>query len=313
MKPRPVVLLAGSTGRLGRLLTSRLAANDESLRLLKRAQRAEVGGGNVGSREHGKSVEIVLGDIRDRDSVRRAVRGAQVVISAFSAFGSAGASLREVDGEGNENLIETCEDEGVEHFVLVSVRGAAPDHPMELHRLKYRAESRLMRSRLSWTILRPSSFTETFLELICAPLVHDGKAMIFGQGRNPVNFVSAHDVATYVQRAMTDASMRGHALDIGGPDNLTLTRLVELFAAEVGLAASAKHIPRFMMRLLSVVAAPINPTFARQVQAGVIMDTRDMRFDAAELQRKYPEIRLTSVAEVARREYGSVLAAAGIA
>jgi hypothetical protein len=39
------------------------------------------------------------------------------------------------------------------------------------------------------------------------------------------------------------------------------------------------------------------------VQAGVVMDTTDMTFDATQLAQRYPEIPMTSVAAVARRDY----------
>jgi hypothetical protein len=34
-----------------------------------------------------------------------------------------------------------------------------------------------------------------------------------------------------------------------------------------------------MMRLMAVLMRPLNPTLARQIQAGVVMDTHDMSFD----------------------------------
>jgi hypothetical protein len=39
------------------------------------------------------------------------------------------------------------------------------------------------------------------------------------------------------------------------------------------------------------------------VQAGVVMDTTDMTFNASPLILRYPQIPLTTVAESARRDY----------
>jgi len=41
----------------------------------------------------------------------------------------------------------------------------------------------------------------------------------------------------------------------------------------------------------------------------VLMDTTDMSFDAGDLRRRFPAFSLTSVAEVARRDYGRSRAA----
>ena len=49
----------------------------------------------------------------------------------------------------------------------------------------------------------------------------------------------------------------------------------------------------------------VKPMIARQIQAAVVMDTRDMSFDAAETARRYPSVVPTSLAEVVRRDYGA--------
>ena len=283
--PALTVVIAGGTGRLGRLLVDRFRARGEEVRVLSRAP------------EH-------AGDVRDPLALDRALAGARVVISAFSAFGMQGVTPRRVDWEGNANLVAAAEKHGVGRFVLVSALRASADHPMELARMKHLAEQRLIASKLSWTILRPSTFTETFQMVLCAPLLEKGKTVVFGRAENPVNFVSAHDVAKFVELAANEAALAGEVLEIGGPENLSLVQFVETFRSAVGATGSVKHIPRFMMRFLSQAARPFRPTFARMVQAGVVMDTTDMSFDAADLRRRFPAISLTTVAEVARRDYG---------
>ena len=108
-----------------------------------------------------------MGDIRDRQAVARAVAGARVVISAVSAFGMKGVTPRQVDLQGNLNLIAAAESTaGVERFVLVSVLGASAGHPMELARneVRRRAETEAEQARL--VDLRPSTFTETFQQIL---------------------------------------------------------------------------------------------------------------------------------------------------
>jgi hypothetical protein len=48
---------------------------------------------------------------------------------------------------------------------------------------------------------------------------------------------------------------------------------------------------------------PLKPELARQIQAGVVMDTYNMRFDAAETWRRYPAIPLTSLDEMVKRDF----------
>ena len=221
-----MITIAGGSGRLGTLLVDRLAVRDEPVRILSRSHTA--------ARPGAPQVEIVNGDAQRPADADRAVVGSRVVISAMSAFGMHGVSPRQVDLEGNANLIAACERHGVEQFIMISVRGASPTHPSELHRMKYAAEQALIRSALSWTILRPSPFVETFQQVLCAPLLNTGKTVVFGRAQNAINFVSAHDVAWCVERASVDATLRGVAVDVGGPENLSLVEFVETFADVTG-------------------------------------------------------------------------------
>jgi uncharacterized protein YbjT (DUF2867 family) len=114
-----------------------------------------------------------------------------------------------------------------------------------------------------------------------------------------------HDVARFIERAVTDPAMRGVAVDVGGPENLSFRQFVETIQTVTGKTGEVNAVPLPMMRVLSVLMRPVNPTLARQIQAGVVMDTRDMTFDPADLVRRYPSIPLTSLAEVVRRDYAT--------
>jgi uncharacterized protein YbjT (DUF2867 family) len=66
-----------------------------------------------------------------------------------------------VDRQGNSNLIQAARAGATEYFILVSIQEVAPDHPMELFRMKYLAEQEWKASGLAWTIIRPTAYIET--------------------------------------------------------------------------------------------------------------------------------------------------------
>jgi NADH dehydrogenase len=226
------------------------------------------------------------------------------VISAMSGYGPrSGADPRTVDGEGNVNLINAAEAAGVQHFVLLSVHGAAPRHPMQLMRMKFLAEQELKRSRLNWTIIRPTLFTETWLTIIGQAVLKGGRALVFGRGENPINFVSARDVAGLVERAVVDSGLQGVEVDICGPENLTMNQMVEAFAAVTGGTNRPRHIPRPAIRLMSVLARPVNPCLARLAHDALVMDTLDFGCDTTMLSSRYGPFPHTSVVEVLQSDY----------
>ncbi len=292
-----MILIAGGTGTLGTQVVRLLTAHGIEVRVLTRdPARAQ--------HVHGDLVEIVSGDVRDPSAVERAAAGAQTVISAIQGFsGTSDYNPQTVDRQGNSNLIRAARTGAAEHFILVSVQGAAPDHPMELFRMKYAAEQELKASGLAWTIIRPTAYMETWAHLIGEPLLKTGRTRIFGRGNNPINFVSDHDVARFVELAVLDPAMRGELVEVGGPENLSMRQVVQTFEAVTGRVGKKSHVPLPMMRLMSVLMRPLNPTLARQIQAGVVMDTLDMTFDPSETGRRYPSIPPTSLADVVRRDY----------
>jgi uncharacterized protein YbjT (DUF2867 family) len=271
-----MILVVGGTGRLGREIVTRLTASGHEVRVLTRdAAHAE----RLGA-------DVAVGDIRDAPTLTDATRGASVVISAAHGFlGGRGAGPDEVDDHGNGNLVRAARDAGVEQFVLLSALDARPDHPMALHRAKYAAEQHLMSSGLSWTVLRPSSYVETWIQVIGGKLASGGPALVFGRANNPINFVSIQDVATLIERAIADPALRGEVIDVPGLENLTMTQLAERLGAN-----KIRRIPRGALRLFSTVLAPVAPAFARQAGSALVLDAMDMTADASALVARFPDI-----------------------
>jgi uncharacterized protein YbjT (DUF2867 family) len=291
-----VILVAGATGNLGHRLVPLLTDNGHRLRLLVRDP------GRTADLE-GELVEAVAGDVRDPAAVARATEGVSAVIAAMTAFGRGAGNAETVDWQGNVNLIRAAEAAGVEQFILFSIHGASPRHPIELFRMKYRAEQELLSSRVAWTIIRPTAYFETWLMVVCEPLLKTGKTMIFGRGDNPINFVSADDAAAFAALAVGDAGLRGQTIEVGGPENISFNGLLEAFQSWTGASGDVKHLPRTVMRVASQVLRPINPMRAWQTRAAYIMDTEDMTFDPSETVRRFPTIVPTPFAAVLARNY----------
>jgi uncharacterized protein YbjT (DUF2867 family) len=288
-----VIVVAGGTGALGSRLVRCLAERGLAVRILTRDPiRAQqlVGGG----------VEAVCGDVRDAASLKEALVGASTVVSAIHGFvGVGGVSPASVDRGGNFHLMEAASRVGAA-FILMSVVGAAAGHPMELFRAKHAAEERLRASGLPWTIVRATAFMETWAGIMAGPLRTRGTIPVFGRGANPINFVSAGDVAALVALATTEPGLRGRVVELAGPDNVTFNQLAAMVQDAIGRRGHVRHIPRPILRLMSVIAAPVKPAFARQARAAVVMDTLDMSFDPSPARREFPTLPNTDLATALR-------------
>jgi len=284
-----MILVAGGSGRLGSLLVQRLVAGGATVRVLTRT-RARV------AHLDAAIVEIVEGDVRVASDAQRAVTGADVVVSAVHGFtGPGGVSPASVDREGNLHLIDAAARAGAT-VILMSVVGAAADSPMELFRMKDAAEHYLRGSGTQWTILRSTAFLETWIDLIASTADRSGRAVVFGRGENPINFISVHNVAALVDRVIGDQEARGQTIEIGGPENLTLNRLATAIQP-AGPTVAPRHVPRAALKAMSVLLRPFWPERARQGAAALALDTMDLRFDPVAIRSRYPDISLTSPSE----------------
>jgi uncharacterized protein YbjT (DUF2867 family) len=251
-----MIAIAGGTGRLGSLLTKRLAEGGLDVRVVTRdpARAAHL---------RGLATEIVTADVRDQAATRTAIAGATTVVSAVHGFvGPGRVSPESVDRDGNRNLIDAAADRGLD-VILISVVGASAEHPMELFRAKHAAEQYLIASGARWTIVRSTAFLELWTEIM-------SKAIVFGRGENPINFVPVNDVAAAAERAVLDDTQRGHVIEVGGPRDLTLNELAAILQRGRAEPGKVRHVPRHALRL----AAP----FSRHARAAIAMDTIDMTF-----------------------------------
>jgi uncharacterized protein YbjT (DUF2867 family) len=290
-----MILVAGGTGTLGTRLVRRLSDRGQTVQVLTRDPTRAA--------HLPATVQILTGDLRHPATVAAAVRGCATVVSAAHGLvGPGKPSPEAIDRDANRALIQAAAAAGVQHLVLVSVQGAAPDHPMSLGRAKHAAEQALRASGLAWTIIRPAAYLETWIAIIGAKLTDNGQALVFGPGRNPINFVSADDVAAVVDLAVHDPSLRGQVLEVAGPENLSFTQLAERLITASGKPGRTRHVPLLMLRVMSVLARPVSPVSARQAQAAVVMNTTDMTVNLATIRDRFPTIPATTLDKVLRRQ-----------
>jgi uncharacterized protein YbjT (DUF2867 family) len=284
------VLIAGGTGRLGSVLVADLAAQGVPIRVLTRDPRRA---------QHlaRYDVDVAVGDVTAPSDVAAAVRGASLVVSAVHGFaGPDRDSVADVDGGGIVRLIDAARGAGAE-VVLMSVVGASAGSRLELFRRKAEAEAYLT-STCGGTIVRATAFLELWIEILEHTARRSGRPLVFGDGRNPINFVSVVDVAALVTRLVLNPSLRGRAIEIGGPRDVMLKDLALLVADRLRQPAAIRHLPRAAMRALAGTVGRMRPAVGRQLKAALAMDVDDMRFAGTRSGPAFDGIPCTEVVRI---------------
>lgn len=290
-----MILLVGATSRVGTRAIPMLLARGHAVRAMTRTPQKAEPLKKLGA-------EVVQGDLRNPASLARACQGVEKVLAAAHGFtaGEPDNNVHTVDDIGNRSLIDAAKAAGVQHFVFISILGVTPTSPMELFRIKYAIEEYLRASGLSYTILRAAAFMEFWAAMVGEPILKTGKTTIFGRGNNPINFVSAEDVAKFCVFALEDTQARNQVINVGGPENLTFNQVAECFETLSGRPAKITHMPLPMMRVMRVVMRPFNPMLSLQITGGIVMDTENQAYDMSTTLQQYP-VELVRLEEIAQQ------------
>jgi uncharacterized protein YbjT (DUF2867 family) len=281
-------LVIGATGLVGLEACRRLRESGAAVRALirptadaqKRAELERLG------------VELAQGDLKDPASLARACAGAQSVISTASSTltRQSGDSIETVDRRGQLALVDAARTAGVEHVVFVSFR----DNPairFPLTEAKREVEQALKTSGMAFTILQASYFMEVWLTPALGFDPANGKVRIYGDGNQPVSWVSYKDVAQAAAAAVSERAARNQVVELGGPQALSPLEVVRMFEAAGAGEIATEHVPATALQAqMNAATDPLEKTFA-----GLMLQyTGGDAIDSAASSRLFP-FRMTSV------------------
>jgi len=237
-----MILVVGATGLVGSDICRRLAARAVPVRALVRTssdpskvrELADAG------------VEMVVGDLRDRASLDASCAGISAVVATAAAMPYAFVpgvnDIATTDVAGVESLLEAAATAGVTHVVYTSLSGGV-DLDFPLRNAKRRIEGRVRASGMTWTILRPSFFMETWLGPAVGFDAAGAAAVIYGDGGRPISWISAGDVAELAARCLRNQAARNATIEMGGPEPLTPLEAVRVFEEVGGRPFTVSHVP----------------------------------------------------------------------
>src|SRR5262249_21474138 len=162
-------------------------------------------------------------------------------------------------------------------------------------------EDHLKASGLTYTILRPTFYMEVWLAPSGGFDYRNGRATIYGEGRNKISWLSFYDVARFALMCLDSDVARNATFELGGPDALSPLEVVHVFER---LSDRRFELEYVSAKALCEQQDTANDSWLRSV-AGLRRcyadgDIVDMR----ELTRLFP-MTLTSVRDYAARVLGS--------
>jgi divinyl chlorophyllide a 8-vinyl-reductase len=213
------VLVAGSTGYMGRPVVHELVERGHAATALAR-ERAGIGGAWNPDETKNRlaGAEVRFGDLADPQFVGDAMTAArpQVVVSCLASRTGVGADAWAVDYGLNRGLLGAAVEHGVEQFILLSAICVQKPH-LEFQRAKLAFESELRSAPLTHSIVRPTAFFKSLAGQIAR--VRDGKPyLMLGDGRlTACKPISERDLARFMADCIDDPERHDAILPVGGP------------------------------------------------------------------------------------------------
>jgi len=259
------ILVAGSTGYLGGFVAEEFKARGHFVRALARStEKLETLKESMD--------EIVEAEVTRSETLENVCDGIDVVFSSIGITRQKdGLSFRDVDYQGNKNLLDAALKAGVEKFIYVSVF----DGPDLLHLDIVRAHEDfvdvLKASGINYAVLRPTGYFSDMGEFL--KMARKGRVYIIGQGANQVNPIHGADLAVACADALTGEDQE---INVGGPEVLTYRQIAEIAFNSLGEPARITAVPEGFIKLATGVTRILNRHQGELLAFFTAMATRDV-------------------------------------
>ncbi len=253
----PLVTVFGGSGFVGRHVVRVLAKRGYRIRVAVR--RPDLAGflltaGNVGQ------ISAVQANLRYRDSVDRAVEGAQFVVNCVGILSESGRNTFDAVQEfGGRAIAEATRAVGAK-LTHISAIGANGGSASSYGRTKGKAEAAVLSIVPDSIILRPSivfgpedGFFNKFADMSrLAPALP-----LIGGGKTKFQPVYVEDVAEAVGRAVDGKLTPGTIYELGGPEVLSFRECLETILKVVNRKRPLVSIPFGVASMIGSVASMI--------------------------------------------------------
>jgi NADH dehydrogenase len=202
-------------------------------------------------------IEIVQANIRDDESVARALDGAEACVNAVAVLHESGRQTFEaLHVEGAGRVARAAAAAGVSRFVQVSAIGADGASASAYARTKAAGEAAVRAALPGAAVIRPSVVfgpEDAFFNRFAAMATRSPVLPLIGGGQTRFQPVFVGDVAAAVAAALGDPAAMGATYELGGPGIYTFEVLMRLMLDAIDRRPSLVTIPFETAKILGRV------------------------------------------------------------
>ena len=229
------VLVAGATGYLGGFVARELKARGYLVRALARSVEKL-------DRIRGSLDEIFEGEITRPETLDRVCDGIGIVFSSIGITRQRdGLTFRDVDYQGNKNLLEVALRAGVRKFIYVSALNGPKLRHLDIVEAHEAFVDELRASGISYAVLRPTGYFSDMGEIL--EMARKGRVWLIGSSENRVNPIHGADLAVACADAIEGDDTE---IEVGGPDTMTWNEVAKLAFEVLDRPAKITRVPEWL-------------------------------------------------------------------
>jgi len=235
-------VLTGVTGKTGGETAQQLLAKGAKLRAIVRneAKAADL---------EAAGVELVVGDVSDAGTVRRALQGAE---KAFLTLPNGENQLAQ-----EKQFTDLAVAAGVKHLVKMSSMEAVAHAETPIPRAHWAVEEHIrasgLASGMAWTMVKPNFFMQNLLS--SAASIKTNRKFSLPMGDGTTGMADIRDIGAVCAEVLTGDGHAGKSYEITGPEVLTFAEVAERFSAVLGVKIEYVPMPmeQFRTRMTGVL------------------------------------------------------------
>lgn len=240
-KNEKTILVTGATGKQGGAVARHLTSEGWHIRIITRDPKKP-----AAKRCRQMGMEVMLGDLNDKNSVLKAASGVYGIYSVQSLEQGV-----EVEARQGKTLADVAKNRGVRHFVYSSVGSANRNTKIPHFESKWQVEQHIGSLKIPATIFRPVWFMDNFLMPQFRDSILKGTLSMPLKPDKTLQMIAVDNIGGFVAKAFENPDeFIGQAIDIAG-DELTIPQVARKLSKVVGHDVKFVEMPMQEMRKAS--------------------------------------------------------------
>ncbi|XVF15784.1 hypothetical protein REPUB_Repub09cG0186400 [Reevesia pubescens] len=302
MAEKSKILIIGGTGYIGKFIVeASTKLGHPTFVLVRERTVSDPEKSKLIQSFKGSGVTLLYGDIYDRESLLRAIKQVDIVISTVGTQQLA----------DQVRIIEAIKEAGNVKRFLPSEFGMDADrvHAVEpaasIFRIKAKIRRAIEAEGIPYTHISSNAFAGHFLSNLMqenATVPPRDKVVILGDGNPKAIFVQEDDIATYTIKAAEDPRTLNKILYLRPPSNvLSFNEIVSLWERKIGKTLEKSYVSE--EQLLKIIQeSPIPWNFVLSFRHPMFVKGEASNFEieacfGVEASELYPEVKYTTVDE----------------